>query len=282
MKPTVNQAGSAIILADLDEILFENLEHRYGAYVLRRDGNRYLIAALGLCLFLVITGVTLPQVFARMRDAGEMKREVNIITLDLPPIKQEEKKEVPLPPEPERPKMASMKKTIAVLILNPRPLEDIVKEPDVVEMDSLNHTKAAIGTVNRDGADPDGTFNMEPGDGDVPDVLVEEPKTDNDPPIDVVIFGAEEPRAINMNDIRNLVGYPQIARDAGIEGMVVLRVLIDERGNYVRHKVIKQAHPILAEACEQKVNRLKFTPAIQGNRPIKFWVNVPFSFKLMH
>ncbi|MEL6592497.1 MAG: energy transducer TonB, partial [Bacteroidota bacterium] len=78
------------------------------------------------------------------------------------------------------------------------------------------------------------------------------------------------------------IGYPQIARDAGIEGNVVVRVLVDKRGNYDKHKIITQVHPILTKAVEEHISKLQFTPAIQGGKPIKFWVNIPFNFKLLN
>ncbi|MEL7340987.1 MAG: energy transducer TonB, partial [Bacteroidota bacterium] len=78
------------------------------------------------------------------------------------------------------------------------------------------------------------------------------------------------------------IGYPQIARDAGIEGNVVVRVLVDKRGNYDKHKIITQVHPILTKAVEEHIAKLQFTPAIQGGKPIKFWVNIPFNFKLLN
>lgn len=282
MKPTVYQAVPTVVLADLNEILFENLEHHYGAYVLRRDGNRYLLAALGFCLAVVCLGIGTPALLNRLREPSDKLTQVKLTTILIDPVTPDQKEKVITPPEPERPKQAMQQRTIAVLIPNPKPVEDILKEAEVMEVDSLNRSKAAIGLVNRDGADPEGFFlNMDPGEADGPAILAEDPR-DKEPADSLFQLVTDEPRTINLDDIRKLIGYPQIARDAGIEGMVVLRVLIDERGNYVRHKIIKQAHPILAEACESKVNRLKFTPAIQGSRAIKFWVNVPFNFKLVH
>ena len=79
-----------------------------------------------------------------------------------------------------------------------------------------------------------------------------------------------------------MIGYPQIARDAGIEGRVIIRVLVDEHGNYVRHRVISSVHPMLTKACAEHLAELQFTPAIQGGRPIKFWVNIPFMFTLIN
>jgi protein TonB len=87
-----------------------------------------------------------------------------------------------------------------------------------------------------------------------------------------------EPYPLNMHEIKKLIGYPQIARDAGIMGTVVVRVLVDKNGAYQRHKVIKSVHPILDQAVEAQLHKLRFEPALQGGKPIPYWVNIPFKF----
>ncbi|MDB4285910.1 energy transducer TonB [bacterium] len=90
-----------------------------------------------------------------------------------------------------------------------------------------------------------------------------------------------EPIPQNHKEVREMIGYPEIARDAGIEGIVVIRVLVDKKGKYVKHKVIKKVHPILGGACEKHIHKLKFTPAIHDGKAIPFWVNIPFRFHFL-
>ncbi|RMG57162.1 MAG: energy transducer TonB, partial [Bacteroidetes bacterium] len=159
------------------------------------------------------------------------------------------------------------------------PEDEIDPEEDqtITEMEELKEAPN-IGFEDKDGAEEgffDGVeFETE---GEIPEVIVEQA-----PSIDEFIFAEEEPQPINMDDIKKLIGYPQIARDAGIEGSVVVRVLVDKKGNYARHRIINQVHPVLAKAVEEHVNKLRFTPAIQGGKPIQFWVNIPFNFKLLN
>jgi protein TonB len=111
-------------------------------------------------------------------------------------------------------------------------------------------------------------------------VIVAEP-IEKEPAISEFILVEEEPVPINLEEVKGLIGYPQVARDAGIQGRVVIRILVDETGKYRKHRVINTVHPILTQACEEQIKKLAFTPAIQGGKPIKFWVNVPFNFILM-
>ncbi len=93
-------------------------------------------------------------------------------------------------------------------------------------------------------------------------------------------FVSTEPIPLNLPEVSQQIKYPLGARLQDIEGKVVMRVLVDEQGNYVRHIVIEEAHPLLAAAVKRKIHLLKFEPAMQGSKPIKFWVNMPFNFNL--
>ena len=89
-----------------------------------------------------------------------------------------------------------------------------------------------------------------------------------------------EPEPVNLNEVLKVLTYPQIARDAGISGTVVLRVGVDKYGNYTSHKVIREVHPILLEEVEKEVSKLRFVPAIWKGEPVPFAMNIPFRFEL--
>lgn len=102
------------------------------------------------------------------------------------------------------------------------------------------------------------------------------------PQIDDVVWAEEEPRPLNMDQLKPLIGYPQISRDKGIEGTVVVRVLVDEEGNGVRYKLIRKVHPSLNNAVERHIYKLTFSPAVQNGKAVPFWLNIPFNFKLLN
>lgn len=74
--------------------------------------------------------------------------------------------------------------------------------------------------------------------------------------------------------------YPTILREAGIEGKVWLKVLIDEQGFVAKAETIKCEHPAFAEAAINAVKQWVFTPARKDGKPIKSEVTIPFMFKL--
>jgi TonB family protein len=91
---------------------------------------------------------------------------------------------------------------------------------------------------------------------------------------------SREPQPLNMDEFRSRIRYPQKLRRKGIQGKVVLRVLIDKQGNYIRHMVFQNPHPQLTETVTKQVAMLRFAPCLLYGFPIKVWVNLPVDFKL--
>lgn len=104
--------------------------------------------------------------------------------------------------------------------------------------------------------------------------------TDNDTETEDFVFPDVEPRPLNMGEVQKLIGYPDEARQKRIQGTVVLRVLVGESGNYIEHVVIQDSPPTLVNGVEKHIAKLKFSPATLNGENIKFWVNIPFAFKL--
>ncbi len=73
--------------------------------------------------------------------------------------------------------------------------------------------------------------------------------------------------------------YPALARKAGIEGTVVVRVLIDEKGNVAKAEIFKSI-PMLDSAAIAAARQCKFTPGQQRDKKVKVWMAIPFTFKL--
>ncbi len=73
--------------------------------------------------------------------------------------------------------------------------------------------------------------------------------------------------------------YPDLARKAGIEGMVVVKVLINTKGDVEKVEVIK-SHPMLDDAAVAAAKQFKFKPGKQRDRYVKVWMTIPFTFKL--
>lgn len=73
--------------------------------------------------------------------------------------------------------------------------------------------------------------------------------------------------------------YPELAKKAGIEGTVVVKVLVDLEGNVEATELV-QSVEVLDEAALEAARQFKFTPAKLDGKPVKVWMAVPFKFKL--
>jgi len=73
--------------------------------------------------------------------------------------------------------------------------------------------------------------------------------------------------------------YPDLARKAGIEGIVVVTVTIGKDGSVEDAKIFKSL-PMLDEAAIAAAKKCKFKPAKQRDKFVKVKMNIPFHFKL--
>ena len=274
------------VLADLDSIVFEGREQRYGAYQLRKSYERMLTRAtlIALLFFVSLTGA--PKVMAWMMPADKVAYVEVIPDVSLPSMADVDEKEEPEPepdiPEPAAPPAPPVR-TIAFLIPVPTPdaeVADSASIADVAAMDS-----AAIGLVDVAG-DPGAGSNYNFDD------LIGCLDCDGAPrnefeggmretPPDSFVVLDREPKPVNMDELKKLIGYPAMAVEAEIEGKVIVRVYVDKYGDYKKHIVLKDPHPLLTHAVESKIAQLKMTPGIQGTKPIPVWVTLPFEFTLI-
>ncbi len=75
--------------------------------------------------------------------------------------------------------------------------------------------------------------------------------------------------------------YPEKAKKAGIEGIVVLRALVGKEGNIEKIEVTKGLGNLgCNEAAIEAVKNVRFTPARQNNKPVRFWFTIPIRFSL--
>jgi len=74
--------------------------------------------------------------------------------------------------------------------------------------------------------------------------------------------------------------YPTEARDKGVEGTVIVRVLVSETGNVSESKVIQSVHESLNAAALGAANGTQFEPAITECMPTPAWMALPFNFRL--
>ncbi len=75
--------------------------------------------------------------------------------------------------------------------------------------------------------------------------------------------------------------YPPLARDAGLEGTVVVRITLDTSGRVVSAQVISSdGTDAMNKEALAAARKSRFTPARQRHVPVRSMVVIPFEFRL--
>ncbi len=74
--------------------------------------------------------------------------------------------------------------------------------------------------------------------------------------------------------------YPEEARRLGIEGVVVLKIYIDEEGKVEEVEVVKSPSELLSIASKKTLMGVKFRPARAGGKYVPVCIELTLRFKL--
>lgn len=122
----------------------------------------------------------------------------------------------------------------------------------------------------------------EEGDLDIPEgvEIVIGSMGDEDIPASDVFIPFEVPPQ-PLPDFSPQPEFPELARQAGMQGKVIVQVYVDKHGDVKKWKIMKADPEGLGfeEEVQKVITKWKFTPAIQQGNPVGVWVAVPFNFK---
>ena len=110
------------------------------------------------------------------------------------------------------------------------------------------------------------------GDGDI---VVAPPSEDEMPKFGEYVYVEELPEAVT----RISPQYPDIAREAGVDGTVLVQALVGKDGK-VKDVRVQKSIPMLDASAIAAVKQWVFKPALSNNKPVAVWVAVPVKFSL--
>lgn len=87
-----------------------------------------------------------------------------------------------------------------------------------------------------------------------------------------IIGGAQE--------VYKYLEYPEIARQAGLEGLVVVQVVVTPEGKASMPTMARSGGQVLDEAAIAAVMQLSFQPGMQRGRPVRVRMAIPIRFRL--
>ncbi|MCU0425380.1 MAG: energy transducer TonB [Candidatus Kapabacteria bacterium] len=189
---------------------------------------------------------------------GPAINKMRLTQLPPPPAQNE----APPPPPTTAPGPAARAGT-------PVPVPDALIAPDVKDFANVDEISRAS-TVGGSGEDS-GYLGLASD--------VTEEVRDGEPDAYEFMAVDKEPY-IDLAELQKRVVYPDIARRAGIEGTVNIRVLIDKKGNPKKYIIESTDSDLLNKAAIDAVMASRFTPAIQGTTPLDCWVSIPMNFRM--
>ncbi len=110
-----------------------------------------------------------------------------------------------------------------------------------------------------------------------PAPAMEEPEEE----IEIFVVVEQMPQIIGGNQkVYEYLAYPEIARQAGIEGMVVVQIVVDPEGIPRDPVTARSAGDVLDEAAVQAVMKLRFIPGRQRGKAVSVRLAIPIRFRI--
>ena len=160
------------------------------------------------------------------------------------------------------------------------PIENIEIPPETQQFEKPPPPSRPSIPIESEDEDIDEDVTIEETDLEDFEVLDEPPP----PPESSVRFIAydEPPEPMGgYAEIQKNVVYPEIAREAGIEGTVIVQARIGKDGTVKDTKILKGIPKTgLDEAAMDAIRTVKWKPAYQRDKPVTVWISVPVVFRL--
>jgi len=253
------------VVPSLDEIVFENRNKEYGAYTLRKKYNKSLLFSMIIGCFFISATVITPYAILKERpikiaDAGKTK-EVIITLTDLPPLEI---------PKEELPKIEPLKdKQLAYVA--PKVVDSVSPE----EANKFINIEDAKTSVKNDSVTeyiPEKKIEIDPE----IENGIKESFTVNEKPL----FGID-----GDNEFRGWIAktiiYPPDAVNAGLQGKVYLRFVVEKDGSISNIEVVRSEDPILSKEAVRVVGMSpKWTPGKINGNPVRVRMFFPITFAL--
>lgn len=265
-----------IFAADWCEIVFEDRNRDYGAYLLRQLSSNRHMKAIFLMVALILPAIIYSHLHSAMNPSGRIPGDeiVKIGIVKFEPVKPAEiPKEVakPLPP-----KVAS-----SIRFVLPRIVEDkLVQDEKLVSIDEILDTKAVISDITVAGNVDVGGIVLHDDAVPAQQVVIAEENTRVRTFVDEmpVFPGGEEAL---MKYLKDNISYPQQALEAGAQGAVYLTFVVGLHGEITEIKVTRG----IGFGCDEEALRVirNMPPWIVGRQnghAVKVQFNLPVRFKI--
>jgi protein TonB len=270
-----------ILKADVLDIIFDNRNKSYGAYELRKNYHKRIRNALFIALTGVLVAVSIPLLASLNETNATHTKPPIIVFKDIPlPIDPVVKIEPPISSPPVKEiDVTSVKSVIPEIVP-----DEIADDDDLMKnQDELKNGN--IGTTDHKGTDvTPNNIDVPPGNGPVGETIVE-----TTPALETILettvvdqlpeFPGGEDELIKF--LTENMNYPELAREKGTEGRVVIGFVVNKEGEIDELKLKRG----IGDGCDNEairvVNKMpKWKPAKFNGKPVSVYFDLPIQFDL--
>ena len=265
------------------DLVFENRNQAYGAYVLRKStGKRNVIAILAVILLAIACqiGLTLKNI----ADEAAAKRQAMQEAVELSALEQKkeakvERKEVVRQENVEK-VVEKVKSSVKFTAPEIKKDNEVRPEDEMKSQDEIMSSKLSVGSFDVKGNDEGGEVLK------AKEVIATEPvkpKEEENKVFDVVEQMPSFPggNAAMMNYLSQNIKYPVIAEENGIQGRVVVQFVVGKDGHISDVRVAKSVDPSLDKEAVRVVKGMpRWIPGKQNGQAVTVRYTLPVTFRL--
>jgi len=263
------KAATTTVSQSWEDIVFENRNKDYGAYLNRKSYSKSVVMAGGITFLVLIFVLAFPAIKEFFGSFGEKEETVmkntTVVSLDQPPPIS------PNQPPPPDVRIPPPVKTI-IKFLPPKVTDkEVVEEEEMPTIEEIKENET--GSVDQEGTG---------------EVIFEEPVEEakgEDP--NKVFLVVEQPPEFEggleamYKFISKNMKYPASARRMNIEGSVFVGFVVDADGKISETSIIKG----ISADCDKEALRVvqmmpKWRPGKQSGRPVRVKFVLPIKFRL--
>ena len=274
-----------LISNEWSDMMFENRNKEYGAYVLRRQTGRRNVLSM-VAVLILFAAVMIFMIAKNAYEAYQKEHAVMDQVTELSALTQQkkkeakvERKEIPVRQEQQQvvEKVKSSVKFTAPVIKKD---DEVKPEDELKSQDEIMNSKVAVGALNVVGNDESGEVLK------AKEVIATEPvkpKEEENKVFDVVEQKPSYPGGMGalMQYLSSHIKYPVIAEENGIQGRVICTFVVERDGSITDVKIAKSVDPSLDKEAMRVVSSMpKWIPGKQNGSAVRVKYTLPVTFRL--
>jgi len=274
-----------LISNEWSDMMFENRNKEYGAYVLRRQTGRRNVISM-IAVLLLFAAVMVFMIAKNAYEAYQKEHAVMDQVTELSSLTQQkkkeakvERKEIPVKQEQQQvvEKVKSSVKFTAPVIKKD---DEVKPEDELKSQDEIMNSKVAVGALNVVGNDENGEVLK------AKEVIATEPvkpKEEENKVFDVVEQMPSYPGGMGalMQYLSSNIKYPVIAEENGIQGRVICTFVVERDGSITDVRIAKSVDPSLDKEAMRVVSKMpRWIPGKQNGSAVRVKYTLPVTFRL--